>query len=109
LVRGVSTSPQPHADELLEFLARHQELLAADPFYSRFLQLERGRGFDLALPRERAGNLNPLLSRLEGPTRWYGQRELPTDRYIEPPLGRQLDVDKSNKSAPEAPARRRAA
>ena len=109
LVRGVSTTPQPHADELLEFLARHQELLAADPFYSRFLQLERGRGFDLALPRERAGCLNPLLSRLEGPTRWYGQREQPVDRYVEPPLDRQLPFETSSAAPPKPAMHRRAA
>ena len=76
--------------EVIDFLREFQPLLAADPCYSRFLQLEKGRGFDLATPGQRAAILNRSLCRLEGPLAWYGRMEQPADRYPEPDIAQQL-------------------
>lgn len=88
--RGVASGPEPHADDWIDFLREFHDLLAVDPCYSRFLQLEKGRGFDLAQPGQRAAVLNKSLSRLEGPLAWYGRMEHPADRYAEPDIAEQL-------------------
>lgn len=88
--RGVAVGPEPHADDWIDFLREFQPLLAADPCYSRFLQLEKGRGFDLATPGQRAAVLNRSLCRLEGPLAWYGRMEQPANRYPEPDIADQL-------------------
>jgi hypothetical protein len=83
---------QPHSDEVLDFLEAHSDLVAGDRYYPRFCQLQRGRGFDLATPGERAAALTPLLSRLEGRIEWYGVREPNGAEYAHPDISDQIAV-----------------
>lgn len=82
---------QPSHEEVFEFLSRHHDLVTDDRYYPRFLQLQRGRGFDLALPGERAAVLNRILCRLEGPTDFQGEIEVDPTTYrpalIRPDMG----------------------
>ncbi len=72
---------QPSHEEVFEFLSRYHDLVLQDRYYSRFLQLTRGRGFELALPHERAAALNPLLTRLEGRADFVGTLEVDPNEY----------------------------
>jgi hypothetical protein len=72
---------QPSREEVFEFLSRHHDLVTGDRYYPRFLQLQRGRGFDLAQPGERAAILNTLLAQLEGPHEFLDQIEVNPHAY----------------------------
>ena len=93
---------QPHLNEWFDFAAQAGDAIACDPYYSRFLQLQRGRGFDLALPSERAAQLNGVLFRLEGPQDWYNIQEATGRDYVEPNIGDQL---RKADPAPDQPRR----
>lgn len=84
---GCPAAPQPSHEEVFEFLARYHDLVTSDRYYPRFLQLKKGRGFDLALPHERAGVLNALLCQLEGPVDFLGNVEVATNAYTSAVIG----------------------
>jgi hypothetical protein len=64
---AAATGPSLQSDEeCWQFVESHWQLLADDPYYSRFCSVRVGHGWELAEPQSRAAMLNATLSRLAG-------------------------------------------
>ena len=74
-------SPQPGSTEIFEFLRRNADIFSAERYYPRFFKLNRGQGYQMAMPWQRAESINGLLAQLHGPMDFVKTLEINPKNY----------------------------